>query len=242
MKFYLVVILAFLAGCNANVEKQSQLQLDTVKDAFWDYVAKATSTAEDSLATIKQSDFGKEINTLIASSGDAVTRLTAILRSHMSPDFSSGFSEEARLLKTSLEKDLESVAAHLRPYADEWAAQLRQELEQLKKEASSYADSVDSEALKSVLLQNGRELKTRLDLLKGQMVPYAEELARKLEVGLEGFHGGLTEIREKLGPYGEEIRAKLDLDSRNLRERLVALWDSFAKTAVKVDELDSSKV
>lgn len=32
-----------------------------VKDAFWDYVAKASMTAEDSLKQITQSQLGKEV-------------------------------------------------------------------------------------------------------------------------------------------------------------------------------------
>lgn len=34
--------------------------MDMVKDAFWDYVAKATFTAEDALQKIKQSELGQE--------------------------------------------------------------------------------------------------------------------------------------------------------------------------------------
>lgn len=50
-------------GCNANIMWQNQpsRQVDMVKDAFWDYVAKATFTAEDSLQQIRQSELGKEV-------------------------------------------------------------------------------------------------------------------------------------------------------------------------------------
>ncbi|XP_057684617.1 apolipoprotein A-IV a [Corythoichthys intestinalis] len=236
IKLVLLAVLAFSAGCHAKVVQHSQTkaQLDMVKDAFWDYIAKASSTAEDSLALIKRSDFGKEINTLIASGGDAITRLTDVLGSHVN---TSGFSERSRLLKSRLEKDLESAVTHLRPYADEFAAHFLQQLEELKKEVSSYAKSAHSGALESVLLGKSREFKSRLDDLGSQMVPYAEELARKLERGFEefqekaaplarSFHNQFTEkareIREKLGPYGEELRAKL--------ERLAALWESFTNT------------
>lgn len=50
-------------GCNANIlwQNQPKSQVNMVKDAFWDYVAKATVTAEDSLQQIRQSELGKEV-------------------------------------------------------------------------------------------------------------------------------------------------------------------------------------
>lgn len=51
------------AGCNAKIVRHNQpkQQVDMVKDAFWDYVSKATVTAEDSLKQIRQSQLGKDI-------------------------------------------------------------------------------------------------------------------------------------------------------------------------------------
>ncbi|GLD59121.1 apolipoprotein A-IV-like protein, partial [Lates japonicus] len=63
MKFLVVLVFAVFTGCNANIVWQSQpsRQVDMVKDAFWDYVAMATATAEDSLKQIRQSELGKEV-------------------------------------------------------------------------------------------------------------------------------------------------------------------------------------
>lgn len=49
--------------CNANMlwQEQPKTNLDMVKDAFWDYYAKATHTAEDSLVMIRQSELGQEV-------------------------------------------------------------------------------------------------------------------------------------------------------------------------------------
>lgn len=49
--------------CNANLlwREPPKSNLDMVKDAFWDYVAKATLTAEDSLNQIRQSELGQEV-------------------------------------------------------------------------------------------------------------------------------------------------------------------------------------
>lgn len=51
------------AGCNAKIVRHNQpkQQVDMVKDAFWDYVSKATMTTEDSLKQIRQSQLGKDI-------------------------------------------------------------------------------------------------------------------------------------------------------------------------------------
>lgn len=51
------------AVCNANIlwQEPPKSNLDMVKDAFWDYVAKVTLTAEDSLKQIRQSELGQEV-------------------------------------------------------------------------------------------------------------------------------------------------------------------------------------
>lgn len=51
------------AVCNANIlwQEPPKSNLDMVKDAFWDYVAKATQTAEDSLNQIRQSQLGQDV-------------------------------------------------------------------------------------------------------------------------------------------------------------------------------------
>lgn len=61
--FNVFLCLSLSAGCDANVVRQNRpkQQLDMVKDAFWDYVSKATTTAEDSLKQIRQSQLGKEV-------------------------------------------------------------------------------------------------------------------------------------------------------------------------------------
>ena len=42
-------------------QEPTKTNLDMVKDAFWDYVAKATTTAEDSLKQIRESELGQEV-------------------------------------------------------------------------------------------------------------------------------------------------------------------------------------
>lgn len=52
-----------ISVCNANVlwQQPPKTNLDMVRDAFWDYVAKATQTAEDSINQIMQSEMGREM-------------------------------------------------------------------------------------------------------------------------------------------------------------------------------------
>lgn len=64
------------AGCNANIvwQNQPKRQVDMVKDAFWDYVATATMTAEDSLKQIRQSQLGKDVKYESHNYKDTFTR------------------------------------------------------------------------------------------------------------------------------------------------------------------------
>jgi len=50
-------------GCNANVfyADEPKTQVEVLRDAFWDYVATATQTADDTLQTIRKSQLGQDI-------------------------------------------------------------------------------------------------------------------------------------------------------------------------------------
>lgn len=53
----------YFTGCHANLTWQDKPipNVDVLKNAFWDYVAKATLTTEEALQKIKQSELGQEI-------------------------------------------------------------------------------------------------------------------------------------------------------------------------------------
>uniref|UniRef100_A0A3Q1AND5 Apolipoprotein A-IV a n=1 Tax=Amphiprion ocellaris TaxID=80972 RepID=A0A3Q1AND5_AMPOC len=233
MKVLVVLVIAvFTAGCNANIEFQtpSKQQLDMVKDAFWDYVAKATATAEDSLKQIRESELGREFNEPFNTIIEVALRYSLIT----SQDLVSTFSQEADKLKARVEKDLQ-------PYAQEMLEMLQAKLEELKKEV----ETADTEALKELLLQRSQELKLQLDQsveqLQTKMVPYAEEMKQKLDQSVEQLQTRMVpyrsfevhvaqkaqEVRQQLAPYEEELKAKLT--SENLKAQLRALWDAFSK-------------
>ncbi|KAF0024454.1 hypothetical protein F2P81_023256 [Scophthalmus maximus] len=253
MKVLVVLVLAVFSGCNAQFVRQRQPkhQVDMVKDAFWDYVAKATLTAEDSLKQIQRSELGKEVNSLISESTSAVNVFTDALRTQVAPltqDLMSKFTQEAELLKARLEKDLTAVSAGLQPYAEELVADLQRQAEGLKNDATPYAEAMDPEALRAVVLQKSQELKEQLDKsvdgLQARMVPFTEEMRQKMEQSLEKFQSSVIpmaqsfqsqltqktqEIQRNLAPYGEELQTKLDADTQNLKKQLAALWKIFTK-------------
>ncbi|XP_032392030.1 apolipoprotein A-IV [Etheostoma spectabile] len=249
-----LVVLALFAVCNANIvwQEPPKNNLDLVKDAFWDYVAKATHTAEDSLQQIRQSELGQEVNAKISQSAETVNHYVVALRAQAAPltqDFITQFTREAEQLKARLEKDLTAVSTNVQPYAEEMVAHLQRQVEELKKEVAPYAESMDAEALKAVLLQKSQELKGQLDMsvskLQVQMVPYTEEIREKMEQSLEEFQRSIVpltqsfetqltqkiqEIQQNLAQRGEELRTKLDATAQDLQAQLAALWESFKTT------------
>lgn len=62
-KSALLLHCSHLAGCHANLfyADAPKPQVEVLTDAFWDYIAKATQTADDTLQMIKKSQFGQEV-------------------------------------------------------------------------------------------------------------------------------------------------------------------------------------
>lgn len=63
MKVFVVFAITVFCGCHANLLGQDQAgpSIDLVKNAFWNYVAQATLTAEDTMQMIKNSELGQDI-------------------------------------------------------------------------------------------------------------------------------------------------------------------------------------
>lgn len=53
-------------GCNANLfyADAPKPQMEVMTEAFWDYVAKATQTADDTIQMIKKTQFGQDVRYL----------------------------------------------------------------------------------------------------------------------------------------------------------------------------------
>lgn len=56
-------IFSIFTGCNANLfyADAPRPQLEVMADAFWDYVSKATQTADETLDMIKKTQFGQDV-------------------------------------------------------------------------------------------------------------------------------------------------------------------------------------
>lgn len=54
---------ALPTGCNANLfyADAPKPQMEVMTEAFWDYVAKATQKADDTIQMIKKTQFGQDV-------------------------------------------------------------------------------------------------------------------------------------------------------------------------------------
>uniref|UniRef100_A0A667Y5Q3 Apolipoprotein A-I-like n=1 Tax=Myripristis murdjan TaxID=586833 RepID=A0A667Y5Q3_9TELE len=219
MKVLVVFTLAIFTGCQANLfyADEPKPQLEVLTDAFWDYVAKATQTADDTLQMIKKSQFGQDVNADIAS------RYAVTLQEQLPPmaqDLMTKITTEAEVLRESLSQDLSTLAP--------------------------YAESLDSEALKTTLMQKSEELKTSLEQsfqeLQSQLGPYTEELKQKVDQHLQDFKEKVVpmtervqvevlnraqQVKDLVAPYAEDLSEKLDPYAQDLRARLISLYQSF---------------
>ncbi|XP_072572027.1 uncharacterized protein [Paramormyrops kingsleyae] len=249
MRLLVVLVLAVLTGCQAK-----EPHLEDVASAFWDYVAKATHTAKETLQMIRESQLGQEVNDRITGSADVVSQYTMLLRSQLTPvaqDMLIKMLKEAEVLKDSLMSDINTAKITLEPYAEELRAKIQQQVEKLKQEVASYADSLDTEALKTTLLQKSEELKVSLDEnmkeLQTKLGPYTDELREKVDQRLQEFKDNVAPLAENiqsqmvqraktvqqsLAPYAEDLREKLDPYAQDLRTQLSSLWESFTKKLV----------
>ncbi|XP_036393844.1 apolipoprotein A-IV-like [Megalops cyprinoides] len=255
MKVFLVLAFVAFTGCHANLlwADPPKSQLEQVKDAFWDYVAKATQTAEDTLKMIRQSELGQEVNARITESADAASQYAVTLHSQVTPlaqDLVTKISQEAELLKERLGKDLITVRDQLEPYSEELKSKIQQHVEKLRQELAPYTESLDTAALKATLLQKSEELKGSLEQsvqeLQSQLGPYTEELKEKVDQHLQEFKNSVapladnvqTQLAERakmlqqsLAPYAEDLKEKLNPYAQDLKAQLTALWESFTKRA-----------
>ncbi|KAI4876211.1 hypothetical protein NFI96_017947 [Prochilodus magdalenae] len=242
MKVLVVLAIVAFAGCNANVMWRGQAgpSMEMVKDAFWEYVGKATQTTEDILQKIRESEMGQEVNARISESADVINKYAVVLRGQMTPmtqEMLTRVFQEAEQLKMRLQQDLSSVKSQLEPYVQEVMSNLQEQVEQLKKDVAPYTD-MDSEALKATLLQKTEELKANLEKsmtdLQAQLGPQTEELRQKLEQHLQDFHKTMIPLAEnlqdQLAQNAQVVQMKLDPYAQDLKARLTALWESFAKS------------
>merc|ERR1712243_35124 len=163
--FVVLAFAAFLAGHQAAAQ-QIPANVDLVKDAFWEYVAKATLTAEETLKMIQASEMGKELDTRIAQSADAVNKYTLSLQSQATPltqELIVQLSQQADLMKSKVEADIKALGAPLEPYVTELTTELNSQMEELKKELTPYAEALDPENLHKLLHEKSLQVQQKMD-------------------------------------------------------------------------------
>ncbi|XP_076827162.1 apolipoprotein A-IV-like [Brachyhypopomus gauderio] len=244
MKVILLIAIVAFTGCQANLfyADEPKPQLEKLNDAFWDYVAQATHTAEETLKMIKESQLGQEVNARITESANVASEYAVTLQNQINPmvqDIMTKITKEAEVLKQHLESDLTSVKDKLEPYTEDLKAQIQQRVEELRVAVAETTVLQEAEKLKGTLEEKVKELQSQLG-------PYTDELKQKVEGHLQDFQKTVTHLTEdlqtqvaeraamvqqSLAPYAEDLKEKLDPYAQNLKDKLTALYESFSKTS-----------
>ncbi|XP_070823416.1 apolipoprotein A-I-like [Chaetodon trifascialis] len=251
MKVFVVLAVAVLSGCHANLfyADAPKPQLEVLTDAFWDYIAKATQTADDTLKMIRKSQFGQEVNARLTESADMASRYAITIQEQLPPaaqDMITKVTTEADVLRERMTQELNTVRYKLEPYSEDLKAQIQQRVEQLKQELAPFADSLDSETLRTTLMQKSEELKTSLEQsvrdLQAKLGPYTDDLKQKVDQHLTNFQDSVAPMTDKVqveltqranlvkqmvAPYAEDLREKLDPYAQDLQAQLMSLYESF---------------
>ncbi|XP_061075283.1 apolipoprotein A-I-like [Conger conger] len=235
MRFFVVLALVAFTGCQASVLRsdEPQKQLEQVTDAFWDYVAQAKQTAEDNFKTIRESEFGQQVDAKITDGVKVARQYAAILHDQASVIGQEAYvkvSEQADWLSERLQKDFQEVKAQLEPYTEDLRVKFEQQVETLREEVAPYTESLEK----------------RVKELREQLGPYAEELKETAEQYLEELRQNAAPLAEslrkeivskarvlqdKLEPYVEHLKENLSLYVQNIRAQVTAIQESFNDSA-----------
>ncbi|KAK5861889.1 hypothetical protein PBY51_017330 [Eleginops maclovinus] len=250
MKVLVVLVLAAFTGCNANIfyADEPKPQIELLTDAFWDYVAMATETADDSLQIIKKSQFGQDVSERLREYTGGAFRSVAVLHEQLPPaarDMIQKVTTETELLMERVDRDLSTVKDTLKPYTKEMHAQIQERVEQLKQELAPYAESVDTESLRATLAQKTEEMKQSVRDLQAQLGPFTDDMKLKVDQHLQDFQervdplaqqvrGQVIEraqqVQEMATPYVEDLKVKLDPYTQDLQARLTTLYETYIKS------------
>ncbi|XP_023270311.1 apolipoprotein A-I-like [Seriola lalandi dorsalis] len=131
MKLLVVLVLAVFTGCNANLVWQNppKHQVDMVKDAFWDYVARATMTAEDSLKQIRRSELGRDVKEMKQKMEQSLE------------EFQTSMIPLTQNFQTQLKQKTQEIQQNLAPYGEELKDKLDTDVQNLKKQLAALWES-----------------------------------------------------------------------------------------------------
>uniref|UniRef100_A0A3Q1GER6 Apolipoprotein A-IV a n=1 Tax=Acanthochromis polyacanthus TaxID=80966 RepID=A0A3Q1GER6_9TELE len=251
MKVLAVLVLAVFTGCHANLfhADAPKPQLEVLTDAFWDYVGKATQTADDTLQMIRKSQLGQEVSTRLTESAEVASQYAASIQQQLPQELIDKVTTEAETLKERLIQELGTVKDTLEPYAENVKVKIQERVDQLKQELAPYTEAaLDTETLKTTLVQKSEELKTSLEQtmenLQTQLGPYTDDLKQKVDQHLKDFKQNVTPLTEKVQsqlteraqqvrdmatPYVDNLRETLDPYTEDLQARLSSLYKTFVK-------------
>nr|BAK09329.1 apolipoprotein IA-I11 [Anguilla japonica] len=191
MKLFVVLALLAFTGCQANVlrsdEPKSQLEL--VNDAFQDYVAKATQTAQDTLQSIRESAFGQQVNDKITESVKVARQYAAVVQDQVTVIGQESYkkvSEQVERLSGRLQQDINEVRAQLEPYAEELKEKVEQRLQEFQQSLAPLAESLHTEVAQ------------RAKAVQQTVAPYVEALREKLDPYTGDIKSQLTDLWESL--------------------------------------------
>lgn len=180
-------------------------------------------------------------STLLDQSRDAINTFADSVRDQAGPisqEMVSRVSQEAERLKTRVDADLTVLRKQMQPYAEEVVAEVRTRVQELKREVEPYTGPLDGE----VLMQKSAELREQLDRsieqLQAEMIPLAEQMKVKVQQSVEELQTSMASVGSQLNlntqefqgslvQLGEELKAKMNTDTKVLRKQLKNLWKSF---------------
>ncbi|XP_057691254.1 apolipoprotein Eb-like [Corythoichthys intestinalis] len=254
MRVFVLLALAVVSGCNANFfhADAPKPPMEVLTDAFWDYIAKASKTADDTLEMVMKSQFGEEINAHLAETAHVASKYASNLKEKLplaAKGLMNKISTEADVLRNVLSRDLSLVSEQFELYSGTLKAQIEEKVEQLKQDLSTYTDNVDSDTLRATILQNSEELMSSLQRsitdIESKLGPYTDDLMRQVDDHLMAFKrniGPVThrvqdelsfrsrEVQRMVAPYAEDFKEKLDHFATDIQQQIMAKYDSLVNS------------
>ncbi|XP_037129301.1 apolipoprotein A-IV-like [Syngnathus acus] len=246
MRVFVLLALTLVSGCNGNLfhADAPKPPMEALTDAFWDYIAKASKTADDTLEMVMKSEFGAEVNAQLAETADMASKYASALKEKL-PLAAQGLvakiGREADVLKKVLSQDLGSVTKKVELYSNAVKAQIQERLDQLRQELAAYADNMDSDLLKWRSEELMAGLMSSISDAERNLQPFTQELMNQVDAHLVAFQHNISPMADRLqtelyhgsrqvqrvvAPYAEDLKEKLDHFAIDLQEHLKALVTS----------------
>ncbi|XP_062895120.1 apolipoprotein A-IV-like [Mobula hypostoma] len=233
----LLMVLTLVLGSQGYLfpwQEEHRTRFEKARDAFWEYVARMSNMAEETLETVKQSELGRDINERIAQSVSSANLYAAEVSEKVRPlaqELVEQLRNNAETMRQQIAHNLAEVSQRLSPYAEQLQEQLSAHLTELGRTIKERADT-DAEALSRELRE---AVQLSVEAFKEKMAPYSSELQLKVNQGIEQFQQGLVpfveemqarmvqraqELQENLRPYAEDVMSKVSTKDQDETSQL----------------------